>query len=94
MVSKFKADPDSKTTSPTSTDFVNIEERDDKIEVTKYVGIVMSYVFSPFHSSKYRHASHTKSADPRQKDYNKAIKILNYVVFIKSRHLKIRSNSD
>jgi hypothetical protein len=61
MVSKFKADPDSKTTSPTSTDFVNIEERDDKIEVTKYVGIVMSYVFSPFHSSKYPHASHLSS---------------------------------
>ena len=36
----------------------------------------------------------TKSADPRQKDYNKAIKILNYVVFTKSRHLKFRSNSD
>jgi len=45
MVSKFKPDPDSKTTSPTSTDFLIIEEKDENIEVTKYLGIVMSLMF-------------------------------------------------
>ena len=98
MVSKVKANPDSKTTSPTSTDFLNIEEKNEKIKVTKYLGIEMSLMFL----ARFTRADilmpvtylATKSADPRQKDYNKAIKILNYVVFTKSRHLKFRSNSE
>ena len=45
MVSKFKADPDSKTLSTTSTDLLIIEDKDEKIEVTKYLGIVMSLMF-------------------------------------------------
>ena len=36
MVSKFTANSDSKTTSPTSTDFLTIEDKDEKIEVTKF----------------------------------------------------------
>jgi hypothetical protein len=34
----------------------------------------------------------TKSADPRQKDYHKAMRILNYVVNTKTRHLHFRSD--
>ena len=74
------------------------EDKDEKIEVTKYFGIVMSLKFL----SRFTRVDilmpvtypATKSADPRQKDYNKAIKKLNYVVFTKLRHLKFRNNSD
>jgi len=37
MVTKFKADPNSKTTSPTSSDFLTYDENDDKIDATKYL---------------------------------------------------------
>jgi hypothetical protein len=98
MVTKFKADPNSKTTSPTSSDFLTYDENDDKIDVTKYLGIVMSLMFL----ARFTRADilmsvtylATKSADPRQRDYNKAIKILNYVVLTKSRHLKFKVDSD
>ena len=36
----------------------------------------------------------TKLMDPRQRDYNKEIKILNYVVLTKSRHLKFKVDSE
>jgi len=71
MVTKFKADPNSKTTSPTSSDFT-YEENDDKIDGTKYLGIVMSLMFL----ARFTRADilmpvtylATKSADPRQRD--------------------------
>jgi len=98
MVSKYQADRESKTTSPTSADFLTYDDKDDKVDITKYLGIVMSLMFL----ARFTRADvlmpvtflATKSADPRQKDYNKAMKILNYVVATKSRHLTFRSNVD
>ena len=45
MVTKFKPNPNSKTTSPTSSDFPTYDENDDKIDGTKYLGIVLSLMF-------------------------------------------------
>jgi hypothetical protein len=98
MASKFKADPESKISSPTSPDFLVYDNSDDKIEVTKYLGIVMSLMFL----ARFTRADilmpvtflATKSADPRQKDYNKAMKILNYVMSTKSRKFRFRCDAD
>jgi hypothetical protein len=98
MMAKFKVSPDTNVTSPTSADFLQYDENDEKIEVTKYLGIIMSLMFL----ARFTRADilmpvtflATKSADPRQKDYHKAIKILSYVVYTKNRHLRFRSDTD
>jgi hypothetical protein len=98
MIAKFKADPDSKTTSPTSTDFLNNDPEDAKIDTTKYLSIVMSLMFL----ARFTRADilmpvtylATRAADPRQKDFNKAIKILNYVAFTKSRKLRFKRDAE
>jgi len=69
MITKFKANPNSKTTLPTSTNFFTYDENDNKIDVTNYLGIVMSLMFL----ARFRRAGilmpvtylATKSADPR-----------------------------
>ena len=42
MVSKYQADRESKTTSPTSEDFLTYDDKDNKVDTTKYLGIFMS----------------------------------------------------
>ena len=102
MATNFKTDPISKTNSPTSVhqQISSSTKRMRRLEIdcAKYIGIVMSLMFLdrctwtiiPMPVTFLA----TKSADPRQRDYNKAIKILNYAVHTKSRYLLFKNDSD
>jgi hypothetical protein len=95
LETKFKADPKSDTSSPASADLLILDEKDEDTNRTKYLGLIMSLMFL----ARFTRADilmpvtflATKSANPKQKDYNKAMKILNYVVKTRSRHIKFKN---
>jgi hypothetical protein len=95
LISKFGADSNSNVTCPTGSDFLSQDEEDEEVNKTKYLGLIMSLMFL----ARFTRADilmpvtflATKSAAPKQKDYNKAMKILNYVVKTKTRHLLFRN---
>jgi hypothetical protein len=98
MGAKFKADLNSKVSSPTGPDFLSFDPDDEHVNVTKYLGIIMSLMFL----ARFTRMDilmpvtflATKSADPRQKDFHKAVRILNYVLHTKTRHLWFDARSD
>jgi hypothetical protein len=91
MMLKFGARPDTLVTSPTGSEFLTADLEDEEVNKTKYLGLIMSLMFL----ARFTRVDilmpvtylATKSADPRQKDYNKAMKILNYVIRTKTRVL-------
>jgi hypothetical protein len=97
MISKFGADPNSSVTCPTGTDFLNQDNDGEEVNKTKYLGLIMSLMFL----ARFTRADilmpttflATKSANPTQKDYNKAMKIMNYVVNTRTRHLIFKSDA-
>jgi hypothetical protein len=97
MIVKFGANPTSSVMCPTSTDFLNDDDNDEQVNTTKYLGLIMSLMFL----ARFTRADilmpvtflATKSANPKQKDYNKAIKILNYIAQTKNRRLIFKYDS-
>jgi hypothetical protein len=97
MMTKFVSDPNSSVSSPTGTDFLTLDSEDEEVNKTKYLGLIMSLMFlarftRPDILMPVTYLA-TKSANPRQKDLNKGLRILNYVVKTKSRHILFNSNS-
>jgi hypothetical protein len=45
MINKFGADPDSRVTSPTGTDFLETDSEDEEVNKTKYLSLIMSLMF-------------------------------------------------
>jgi hypothetical protein len=45
MITKFGADPDSRVTSPTGTDFLETDSEDEEVNKTKYLSLIMSLMF-------------------------------------------------
>jgi hypothetical protein len=97
MIAKFSGDTRSSVTSPTGSDFLITDPEDDEVNKSKYLGLIMSLMFL----ARFTRADilmpvtylATKSADPKQKDYNKAMRILNYVSTTKNRYLWYDSRS-
>ena len=95
MVEKFGTDPSSKVSSPMGSDFMTVCSEDEAVNKTKYLSLIMSLMFLarfaridilmpvPFLA--------TKSADPKQKDYHKGMRILSCVVNTRTRHLWFKS---
>jgi hypothetical protein len=84
LADKFLADKDSISSSPTGANFLEENEKDVSINTTKYLGLIMSLMYL----ARYTRPDvlmpvtylATKSANPTQGHYNKAMKILSYVV--------------
>jgi len=97
MIEKFGADPSSKVSSPTGSEFLTICSEDEEINKTKYLSLIMSLMFL----ARFTRIDilmpvtflATKSADPKQKDYHKGMRILNYVVNTRTRHLWFKSDA-
>jgi hypothetical protein len=96
MITKFGADPNGNVSSPTGADFLTQDPEDEEINKTKYLGLIMSLMFLArfTRSDILMPVTYlaTKSANPKQKDFNKGMRILNYVVKTKSRHILFNSN--
>ena len=98
MIEKFGADPSSKVSSPTGSEFLTICSRDEEVNKTKYLSLIMSLMFL----ARFTRIDilmpvtflATKSADPKQKDYHKGMRILNYVVNTRTRHLWFKSDAE
>jgi hypothetical protein len=97
MIETFGADPSSKVSSPTGSEFLTICSEDEEINKTKYLSLIMSLMFL----ARFTRIDilmpvtflATKSADPKQKDYHKSMRILNYVVNTRTRHLWFKSDA-
>jgi hypothetical protein len=91
LADKFLDDKDSTSPSPIGANFLEENEKDVKVNSTKYLGLIMSLMYL----ARYTRPDilmpvtylATKSADPMQGHYNKALKILSYVVGTKTRSL-------
>jgi hypothetical protein len=98
LAAKFGANPSTVVTSPTGSEFLDVDVEDAEVNKTKYLSLIMSLMFL----ARFTRADilmpvtylATKSADPRQKDYNKGMRILNYVVSTKSKYLWFKSSVD
>jgi hypothetical protein len=95
MIAKFHADVGTNVTSPTNAEFLTSNDDDEDCNKTKYLGLIMSLMFL----ARFTRADilmpttflATRSANPKQRDYNKAMKILNFVAKTKSRHLMFKN---
>ncbi len=94
---KFGAPLNVCVSSPTSTDFLQYDDDDQTMDKSKYLSLVMSLMYvARFTRPDILMAVTflaTKSADPRQKDYNKLKKILAYVVSTKTKALLFTSQA-
>jgi hypothetical protein len=74
------------------------DEQDETVDKTKYLSLVMSLMFlARFTRPDILMPTTflaTKSADPKQKDYHKLMKILAYAMATRLKHLLFSSNSD
>jgi len=76
---------------------MELDQNEKEVNKTKYLGLIMSLMFI----ARFTRANililvtflATKSADTKQKDNNKALRILNYVVSTESRKIKFRSDA-
>jgi hypothetical protein len=91
LADKFLVDKDSISSSPTGANFLEENEKDVSINATKYLGLIMSLMYLARYTRPDVLMSvtylATKSANPTQGHYNKAMKILSYVVSTKNRTL-------
>ena len=93
----FQVDPTSASSSPTGSTFLQENEKDGSVNITKYLGLVMSLMYlarftRPDILMPVTYLA-TKSAHPTQGDYNKAIKVLSYVIGTKNKTLHFKSNA-
>jgi hypothetical protein len=91
MRDKFLPATDSFPASPTGTNLLEDNERDDEVNKTKYLGLIMSLMYlarftRPDVLMPVTYLA-TKSAGPKQSDYNKGIRILAYIVGTRDRTL-------
>jgi hypothetical protein len=94
---KFGVDTDSTVLSPTSTDFMEYDEKDQDFDKTKFLSLVMSLMFL----ARFTRADilmpvtflATKSAAPKSKDYTKLMKILGYVMYTRKKRLLFESGN-
>jgi len=64
----------------------NMDKLDEYIYIYVYLGLIMTLIFIDERKSLVSTTFlASKAVDPKQKDYNNAMKILNYVVCIKNR---------
>jgi hypothetical protein len=94
---KFDASLESVSTSPTGTNFLQDNEKDVGVNVTKYLGLVMSLMYlarftRPDILMPVTYLA-TKSAQPTQGDYNKAMKVLCYVIGTKTKTLYFKAKA-
>jgi hypothetical protein len=97
LCDKFSVDKTSVSTSPTGSNFLEDNDKDVSVNVTKYLGLIMSLMYL----ARYTRPDilmpvtylATKSANPTQIHYNKGIKILSYVVGTKTRSLLFKSDA-
>jgi hypothetical protein len=91
LVDKFLDVKDSASSSPIGSNFLEENEKDVRVNTTKYLGLIMSLMYL----ARYTRPDilmavtylATKSANPMQGHYNKAVKILSYVMGTKNRTL-------
>jgi hypothetical protein len=96
LCDKFLGDSKSISTSPTGPDFLLTKDKDVEVNTTKYLGLVMSLMYL----ARFTRPDilmpvtflATKSANPMQSDFNKAIKILSYVKGTKNKVLFFKAN--
>jgi hypothetical protein len=92
---KFGVDPDIIVSSPTGTDFLLYDDKDEDFDKTKFLSLVMSLMFL----ARFTRPDilmpvtflATKSAGPKFQDYQKLLKILGYVLTTKTTHLWYKS---
>jgi hypothetical protein len=96
LVDKFGASPDAGCTSPTGSTFLQDNDKDVSVNATKYLGLIMSLMYL----ARFTRPDvlmpvtflATKSAAPTQGDYNKGMRILNYLAGTKKRTLFFKAN--
>jgi hypothetical protein len=96
MVEKFGADPLSKVSSPTGSEFLTMCSEDEEVNITKYLSLIMSLFLARFtRIDIFMPVTFLaiKSADSKQKDCHKGMRILNYVVNTRTRHLWFKSDT-
>jgi Reverse transcriptase (RNA-dependent DNA polymerase) len=98
LCDKFSVSPDVASTSPTGSNFLQDNPKDVEVNVTKYLGLVMSLMYlarftRPDILMTVTYLA-TKSSKPTQGDYNKAIKVLSFVSGTKNRTLFFKAKSD
>jgi hypothetical protein len=91
MRDKFLSAADSFPSSPTGINFLEDNEKDEDVNKTKFLGLIMSLMYlarftRPDVLMPVTYLA-TKSAAPKQSDYNKGIRILAYIVGTKDRTL-------
>jgi hypothetical protein len=98
LCDKFSISPDSTSSSPTGSNFLQENSKDVTVNVTKYLGLVMSLMYlARFTRPDVLMAVTflaTKSSNPTQGDYNKAMKVLSYVAGTKNRTLLFKAKAD
>jgi hypothetical protein len=95
---KFQISSESVSSSPTGSTFLQDNEKSENINVTKYLGLVMSLMYlarftRPDILMPTTYLA-TKSANPTQNDFNKAAKVLSYIIGTKSKMLYFKSNAN
>jgi hypothetical protein len=95
---KFGVDSEISVTSPTSSDFMEYDESDEDFDKTKFLSLVMSLMFlARFTRSDILMPVTflaTKSANPKEKDYQKLLKILGYAMTTRKRRLLFESGNN
>jgi hypothetical protein len=91
MRDKFLVVSDSYPSSPTGTSFLEDNDKDVEVNKTKFLGLIMSLMYlarftRPDVLMPVTYLA-TKSACPKQSDYNKGMRILAYVVGTRNRTL-------
>jgi hypothetical protein len=89
---------DSYPSSPTGTNFLEDNDKDVEVNKTKFLGLIMSLMYlarftRPDVLMPVTYLA-TKSASPKQSDYNKGIRILAYVVGTRDRTLLFTARAD
>jgi hypothetical protein len=92
----FQVSPDSISASLTGTKFLQDNPKDVSVNTTKNLGLVMSLMYLAVHENGHPHGCHLprdQVCSPTQSDYNKAKKILGYVLGTKNRTLLFKVKS-